>query len=211
MSAKTAAPWEIDYAIPTDEPKVYPEVMKAQSERIALMLKEHVLIYKTYAGAETLKSGELAEQTKAGETFTLPLAATANQIISVFCAATSCKITTSGGATINGDFVSAEATITLTKFQHIVVQSTGANWLIIAGEPKLETKYVEKTWTKAEAEAGVEPSANRRSAVVFVTVPEALEIGGVAGIYNEKLTPYYLNPGQKWKATNVLKTWTILF
>ena len=167
MAGTTAAPWSIPYPEPADEPKVWPALQQTQSERVALMLKEHVPIIKAYTGSATLKSGELAEQKKSGETFTLPAVGTANQIIGVFCSVAACKITTSGGALIYGDFVSAAATITLGEWQHVTLQSNGAAWLIVAGEPKREQKYTSKTYTHAEALAGIPISATR---LAFVTL-----------------------------------------
>lgn len=96
---------------------------------------ERLLTYKGYSASATLKSGELAVQGKSGETFTLP-AAVVNAQIGIFCgaAATSAKVTTSGGALIFGDSLNGVGTITLTSLQHVVLTSDGTNWLIVAGE-----------------------------------------------------------------------------
>src|ERR1035441_6507975 len=135
---------KIKFAKSTDETKAFPaEVSEPGAKTIDKYLEEHNLTYKAYAGSGTLKSGELAVQGKSGETLTLPAAA-ANAQIGVFCsaAATSVKVTTSGGAFIFGDFISGTtATITLATYQHVVLTSDGTNWLIVAGEPKREQAY----------------------------------------------------------------------
>jgi hypothetical protein len=211
MPGETAT-YAIKYPIAGDEVRVAPtEVFQPGAEKIDTVLKEKILIFKPRAASYEAKSGELGEQSSAGATTTLPLAATANQIIGVFCTATSCKITTSGGAFIVGDFItiaSKTAIITLTEGQHVVLQSGGTNWAIIAGEPKREQKYVTKTFTKAEGEAGVTPSATR-PAVVSVTAGGgeftegtvgAVQImetgaGGIKNLFFE------VPPGQAWKIT----------
>lgn len=183
MPGHTAAPWEIIYAEAADETKMFPaQVDQIKAERIAKIFGERLLTVKSYAGSATLKSGELAVQGKTGETFTLPLATTANQIIGVFCGAVaSTKVTTSGGAIIVGDFVNG-ATITLATFQHVILVSEGANWIIIAGEAKREQTYAEKNYSQAEAEAGIEFSATRPALVsVHMEAEPGLRVVTVGG------------------------------
>jgi hypothetical protein len=222
---ETAAPWKLPYPDPLGEFKLGATNFKELAERLTTILAEKLLIVKSYAAAAALKAGELAEQTKAGETFTLPAATTANQIIGVFCSATSCKITTSGGAFIIGDFITAAsktATITLLEGQHVVLQSNGTNWLIIAGEPKREAPYVLKSLSKAEGEGGAEPSATRPALVTFAAKQEenggwvrlVVTIGGVtigeatatgeseaAKINPTACVTIETLPGETWKAT----------
>jgi hypothetical protein len=219
MANKTAAPWEIPYPEAADEIKIYPALSKELAERIALMLKEHIPIYKSYAGPATLKSGEWAQQTKAGETFTMPAIATVNQLISVSNGSEGeVKITTSGGALIFGDFINpGKATIVLAAGQHVILQSTGVTWYIMAGEPKRTQQYQTKTYTKAEAEAGVELSATRPSLVNLqnkggVGAELIIEPSGQhAGINTAgNVTSVWVQPGEKWKSTQETSAWWIL-
>jgi|ERR1035437_104480 hypothetical protein len=207
MANKTAAPWEIPYPEAADEIKVYPTLAKELAERVAKLLGEHVLTYKAHAASYEAKSGELGELTKTGQTVTLPLAATANQIIGIWMGTSgSVKITTSGGVNIFGDFITGQATIELTAYQHVILQSNGAGWLILAGEPKrTETYSAAKTFTKAEAEAGVEPSAARPAFVLLEGVGAAgstVTVGGVnlKTMPKESRLSFIVPPGQKWTA-----------
>lgn len=160
-------------------------------------------------------TGELIETTKSGITITLP-AATVNRTILVFCGAgTTCKVTASAGK-IFGDFVTGSTTVELLALQHIWVFASGANWYIIAGEPKKEAKYTEKSYSKAEAEAGVEPSATRPATVVLHNVEPAatatLTVGGeklpnLPGASNETI---WTNPGEKWIANQPMIAYTRL-
>lgn len=167
------------------------------------------LKFKSYAGAATLGAGELAFQESTGATLTLPSASPASQIVAVFAGVgITAKITASGGAKIYGDFINGETTITLAGLQHVLLESTGASWFIIAGEPKREANYVVKSFTKAEAEAGVEPSATRMAAVVVGNAAGTFSIGGVTipGLQSTYLVP----PGQKWKSTQAQEVATLL-
>src|SRR2546430_2689968 len=131
------APWSLPFPSSVGEVKKGATDFEELAVKINTLFNEKFLVFKSYAGPATLKAGELAEQTKTGETFTLP-AVTANQIIGVWCGTASCKITTSGGAFIYGDFVEKLGTITLTQNQHVILQSDGASWKIASGEPKRE-------------------------------------------------------------------------
>jgi hypothetical protein len=121
--------------------------MEEIAERVTKIMKEKiggVVKFATHAVSYNAVSGELGEGTKA-ITATLPLAATADQTIGVFskvAASTELiKVTTSGGAFIEGDFITAASktgTITLTEGQHVVLTADGTNWKILAGEPKRE-------------------------------------------------------------------------
>lgn len=141
---ETAAPWLLPYPDPTGNIKLGATNFKELADRLTTIFKERFLSIVTHAAAYTAVSGELGVQEKAGETTTLPAATTKDRIVGVWCKATSCKITTSGGAFIIGDFITAAsktATITLLEGQHVILQSAGTNWLIVAGESKREQPY----------------------------------------------------------------------
>lgn len=155
-----------------------------------------ILIFKSYAAGATLKSGEFAEQTKAGETFTLPVATTANRVIGVYGAA-ACKVTTSGGAFIIGDFITAAsktATISLAEGQHVVLQSNGTNWIIVAGEPKRQTGYVRTKPLLAEAEAGITPSVTRPASVTVFVDFFGGEVGALVFVGGEEMGTLFKGP-----------------
>lgn len=149
-------------------------------------------------------------------TVTLPTVLGARgAVVGVFCggAATATTVKTNGGY-IYGDFVSAASEVKLTQYQHVLLQSDGSNWLIIAGEPKREQAYVA---TEAEE---AEPSATRPAFVSLLCRATAgkkpsslLEVGPagslkkadwfVLGSAPAEETGYGLRalvlPGQKWK------------
>jgi len=214
MAGKTAAPWEIGFPEATDEVKVYPAEGQAIAERISAIFGAHVLTYKVRAASYNAVSGEMAQFNKNGATATLPSAATANQIIGVEGAATEVKVATSGGAVIEGDFIIAQATITLTVRQHVILQSDGTNWNIIAGEPKRAQTYGASARTKAEAEAGVEPSVSRLALVVLNAIVAteifvgAVPLGGSGATYTQ--LSFLVPPGIKWKAAQAVGTSTLL-
>ncbi len=126
----TAAPWELPYPTSVGEVKLGAKDFEELAERTTAIFKEKVLIVKKYATSETLKSGELAVQEKSGETFTLPAVGTANQIIGIFSAALQINVT--AAANIIGDGVN-KASVKLAERQHVVLQSNGTNWMIVAG------------------------------------------------------------------------------
>jgi hypothetical protein len=213
---ETAAPWLLPYPDPTGKVNLGAGDFKELAERLTAILSEKILLVKTYAAAAPLKSGELAVQTKAGETFTLPPATTANQVIGVFCMAASCKVTTSGGASIIGDFFN-NATATLTEHQHLRLQSDGTNWLITAGEPKREQTVESKasigelipqtisasrpalvTATVWQGSAGGAKFLVGPTSVLAASVGEVFE--GATGGANGKSTITFLVPaGYVWK------------
>jgi hypothetical protein len=174
----------------------------ALAEDVDTALGLSSLLRAAHAANFAGKSGELAVVT-ATATDTLPAAAE-NAIHAVFTTAGTTTVTVSGGAKIYGDFVNAAASITLLANQHVILQSDGANWFIIAGEPKREAVYVVTEPSKAECEAGIEPSATRPSRVILSS---AAELAGVfAGPTSIPLSTTHvvtldLLPGQKWKAT----------
>jgi hypothetical protein len=211
--------YKIKFAQAADEVKAFPgEVSAPGAKTIDEVIYEKILHYGSYAGSAALKSGELALQQKSGSTFTLPSAATVNQIIAVYCSAscTSVKVSTVSGQKIYGDFITGVETVTLLPLQHVLLQSDGTEWLIIAGEPRQEEVYSNQSYGKAEAEAGVEASASRPAFVNLVVVSAVnaaveaeIEVNGSrAGEVQQSAgggvsvsrtpCPVWVNPGQKW-------------
>jgi hypothetical protein len=149
------------------------------------------------------KPGELLEMT-ATATVKTPLQA-ANAIFGVICAGGETTIKTEGGG-IRGDFVGAAPTetIKLTLYQHVILQSDGENWYIIAGEPKREQTYVLVTPSKAEWEAGVVINTTRP---VLATIYSLAEFSNVS-VGGKTIAPFVakrseltvqVNPGQALK------------
>jgi hypothetical protein len=175
------------------------------------------LAFTIQNGSYVAASGELVFQEKEGATVTLP-GAVKNAIVGVFAGASGVKVK-AGSATIFGDFVEGAAEVVLQKSQHVTLQCNGTHWDIIAGEPKREQTYVAKEFTKAEAEAGVEPSPTR-PAMVSLTCTTAktgshiIVVGGQsAGVapYEEIGTAtVYVPPGQKWVMGQTVRAYTIL-
>lgn len=211
MPSKTAAPWEILYAIATDEIKAFPaEVDQVKAERVAKLFGEHVLTIATHAASYEGKSGELGIQESAAKTTTLPLAATKDQILAVACKASSCKVTTSGGAFIYGKWLTLAgktATVTLTEGMVAFFQSDGTNW-VLWGDVLNENKYTAQVGRAFETE--FEPSASREALVVleisspsgafaplFVGGVQITELNTVAG--GRATYPFVCPAGQKWK------------
>ena len=210
MPEKTTTNFALPYPTGVGKVNLGAKDFEELAKSVDKVFTEKALRYKGYSGPGTLTAGEFAFQEKNGETFTLPAVGTANQVIGIYSIVNEAKVTTSGGAKIYGDFISAAGTITLTLLQHVVLQSTGVNWFIIAGEPKREQTYSAlKAWSKAEAEAGVEPSASRDAMVDFAaSAVNGLEIGGVkvGAVGGSKRVP----AGQKWKATVAVETSVLL-
>lgn len=213
----TAAPWELPYPSPTGEVKLGATDFKELAERIAKLMGERWTTIKSYAGAATLKAGELAFQNTSAATFTLP-AASANIIIGIYCGggALSAKVTTSGGAFIFGDFITGStATIALTTYQHVTLTSDGTNWFIVAGEPKREQVYSARA--KGTSGKEEEPSATRPTQVILEGFNKGafamiVEVGGVvltdattpaeaSGGNSGQVVSFICPPGIKWKAT----------
>ena len=147
-------------------------------------------------------SGELVEATGA-ITVTSPTAE-AGAIFGVLANNHAVTVKPATGK-IYGDFIEAASEIKLVGYQHVILQSDGTNWFIVAGEPKREQKYVTKIFTKAEAEAGVEPSATRMAFVILAPTSESeIFVGGELITLNSGKIPWPLlvPPGQKWKTTH---------
>jgi hypothetical protein len=121
-----------------------------------------------------------------------------------------------GGGGIKGDFLGTGATMTikLSVGQHLRLLLEGTQAYVIAGEPKREQTYAAKTFTKAEAEAGVEPSATRPAtvAVAGLTEAEFVTVGGAtAGMFTITASAtVFVPPGAKWKTKTSVTAWTIL-
>jgi hypothetical protein len=97
------------------------------------------------SGNITLAAMQAVEMATAGAVATTP-APTLNSECEIWCSASNCKVKAASG-TINGDFVFAAGEVTLEQFQHIRLRADGANWLIVAGEPKREPTFIGLTET----------------------------------------------------------------
>lgn len=164
------------------------------------------LEYKAEGANFEAESGKLYGCT-AALTATMP-AATANRIVGLTnLAAVAIKVSAKAGKTIVGDFVNQEV-VELMPAQHLLLEANGSNWTIVAGEPKREQKYALKTYTKAEAEAAPVLSANRPAMAVFKTSGGGpIELGGSSLGFG---STFWVNPGQKFKATEATEVLIIL-
>lgn len=212
MPEKETTNFKLPYPTSAGEVKAGATDFEELAVKVDTVLKEHVLIYKNRAASYEAKTGELGFQESTGKTVTLPSAATANQIIGVFAGTgVEAKITTTGGAFIFGDFLKAEtATITLTEFQHVILQSGGGEWFIIAGEPKREQEYgIVTTYTKAEAEEAHTPSTTRPTRVLLssaVACSLTITLGAHTRILENVLSIGFTSlPGGKWSANQAVK------
>jgi|HubBroStandDraft_5_1064220.scaffolds.fasta_scaffold01601_15 hypothetical protein len=154
------------------------------------------------------KPNEMVVITGSGETCRLPAASAANTTVGFFALGGELIVKTTGGEHINGDFLAETATsCKLTKFQHILVQYDGVQWLIVAGEPKREQLYSNYvSHTQVEMAAGVEISPTRPA---FVSIAPngsgssgiTITVGGrEAALSTEKAlisSNVWVNPGQK--------------
>ena len=204
---------KIKYSLAADETKAFPaEVSAPGAKTIDKFLEEHTLTLKKRAASYEAKSGEWGLQESSAKTVTLPLAATASQPIAVTSAVAEAKVTTSGGAVIYGKWLtvgSATATVVLTTDMTAFFFSDGTNWILgLGSEIKDERKYgVAVFATKAEAEAGIEPSTTRPAMITMEVSgggSGTVAVGGVvlgseitSGAYITFLCP----AGIKWKST----------
>jgi hypothetical protein len=173
-------------------------------------------------GTFTANYGELCKTTVTAAG-TLPAVAK-NAIVGFVCTANETTITTASGL-IYGDFVTGAASIKLAANQHVILQSDGTNWFIIAGEPKREQAYTNAESLVAGTE--YEPSATRPVFVVVrahasIEAEAVVTVGGqFVGIYqNHSATqtvavsfPFICLPGEKWKiigATGISRAYLIL-
>jgi hypothetical protein len=149
------------YPIEADSPDI-PRDMENLAKDIDKLLFERLFTKVTHAANFGAVIGEMAQfVTNAAVVGTLPAVA-ANSIIGFINASPGeCKVkTNTAGVKIIADGVSVEE-IKLSIGQHVVLFCDGANWYIIAGEPRRKTGYKEVFMTKAEGEAGVILSPNR--------------------------------------------------
>jgi hypothetical protein len=198
----TAAPWELPFPSSTGKVSLGATDFKELAERLGVILKEKLPVYKSYAGPATLKSGEWADQTKNAEVFTMPAVGTANQYIVTSSSVAEAKLTTA--AKFVGGGLSSSTAI-LTTGMVAVWQSDGTNWRLLAGEVKREQKWSAFTGRESSPKE-YEPSATRDAEVMVTgTGLSSIQVGGVSLPYTssgEKSTATFRVPaGQKWKAT----------
>ncbi len=201
---------KIKYALAADEVRPFPaEVSEPGAKTIDKFLEEHTLTIKARAASYEAKSGELGGCSKA-ITVTLPNAAASNQLIGVLNISPELVgVTGSGGAKIYGDFILLEATIKLAQYQHVILQSDGGNWAIIAGEPKREQAY--SISAERALATPFTPSASRPTQVILWVKGEAginVYVGGVQVtiIMPESLAlgqgfSFICPPGVAWEVT----------
>jgi hypothetical protein len=138
---------KLPYPVASEDVSLGPKTFEAQAKLIdELMVAQNLVAHATSA---TAKVGELLKMT-ATATVTLP-AASVNAIVGVICASgeTTIKMT---GAKIFGDFITGAESIKLLLNQHVILQSDGTNWYIIAGEPKRQNVYEAGITVTAEVE-----------------------------------------------------------
>jgi hypothetical protein len=213
MPGKTAAPWEVPFAQAADEAKAFPAaVSQPLAERIAAIFKERLVTVATHGVSFTAASGELVKATGA-ITVTLPTAAE-NATVAVLANNHATKLKGAGAAKIYGGHIEGVAEINLVGYQYVVLIADGTNWFILAGEPRSEAKYVQKNYSKAEAEAGVEPSPGYRAEVLIsATEPFILSVGSeelVNGAPANTPFTFVCPAGTKWKANKAVGTQTLL-
>ena len=162
-----------------------------------------------HSSSGTMKSGEAWEMVSTA-TVTLGPAFLGSEYELLSNGSATTTVKAGPGANIYGDFINSAATITLLPLQHVRLRGDGTNYIIVAGEPKRESKYVEKNYTKAEAEAGIEFNASR-SALVFLSASDNLRIGGepIGGAGGEAIT-IEVPPGQKITLTTSVTADSIL-
>ncbi len=202
-------PFALPIPVEGDTPDI-PRDLKALAERLAAIFKGRLLRIAEHAVSFVAVGGEMVKAT-ATLTVTLPAPA-ADATVGVICAAgeTTIKMT---GAKIFGDFITGAEQIKLLINQHVVLQSDGTNWYIVAGEPKLEREWAEAVRTKAEAEAGFEVSATRPG-YILVSPQAGGTFGGAGVSVNGKFLTttadvqigFPVLPGQKIKCTVALNT-----
>lgn len=187
--------------------------LEGQLDRRTWATYGHFLNLIAQATSCTAKSGELVKAT-GSITVTLP-EASVNATVGVLANGHAVTVKAPAGD-IYGDFVEGVTSINLIGYQHVVLQSDGTNWFIIAGEPKREQVAVGKDFSKAELEAGVTPSTTRPALVTFFgNENEAhVEVEGVLigppDLGEHVPLTFEVLPGQKWKAKVVGHAVTLL-
>ena len=213
----TASPWLLPWPSPVGKVKLGSVDFQELAERTTTIFKERLITIAEHGSSFTAASGELVKCT-AGITVTLP-SPTANATVGVLANNYSSEIT-AGSAKIYGDFVEGATKVKLVGYQHLLLQSDGTNWFIIAGEPKREATYaVRVTHTKAAMEAGWVPSATRDAFVLFCTALPESEIGGEeidveeSGLLKKEIKPgmaLLIPAGQAIKGTSALTAQVLL-
>jgi hypothetical protein len=123
----------------------------------------------------TAASGEVIEMLgTGGHTVTLP-APTINRVVGVISPLIESKVKTPSGAFF-GDFISSATTIALAAGQHVLLIADGANWFILAGEPKREQTYSALAAQTAGTEYTPSTTRDTQVALEFSTVAESGEI-----------------------------------
>jgi hypothetical protein len=199
--------YAIKFAQGVDKVQKFPaEVSEPGAKTIDKVLYEKTLNLVEHGASFTAKAGELVKCNGA-ITVTLPAPAL-NGALGVLANNHTIEIT-AGAAKIFGDFFEGTA-CKLLGLQHIVLQSDGTNWYIVAGEPKRESKY-EALKEQAEVESVVEKEVSgSRPAHVNVwgfgnageciVVVGGVEIGRIkaAGAGDAANLSFYLNAGEKF-------------
>lgn len=141
-------------------------------------------------------------------------AAVANNAFTVFAGSGAVVTVTAASGLIFGDFEGGVASVKLTQFQHVTLQSDGTNWVIMAGEPKREQAWSAKTAFKTGSSESGEASATRPALVCLsiVVPPKAAAAVAISGVTVLEMTAgtegvvipvtLPLNPGQKWEGTS---------
>ncbi len=154
------------------------------------------------------KAGELVKATGA-ITVTSPAAAD-NAVFGVLANGHAVTVKAAAGD-IYGDFEEGVTEVKLVGYQHVILQSDGTSWFIIAGEPKRENLNTAKA-VIAEATPSKASAARPAFATVSFNAGEGegleIKVGGVAigstGSVGVKGTGVYaisflLNPGEEWE------------
>jgi hypothetical protein len=219
MSAEneTSSPWKMPFPSSTGEVRKGATDIQELAERVTAVLKERLTTCSEHGTSFTAASGELVKAT-ASITVTLPAVAT-NTTVAVL--ANGHEVDVSAGSTlIYGDFITGTTAIALVGYQHIVLQSDGTNWFIMAGEPKREQAYTKVSLHAAEAETGEIPSTTRPALVTTTFFAESgkngsasFNVGGVvvgsvgvaagAPAYAEAPVTFYVPPGVRWAMSHV--------
>lgn len=164
-------------------------------------------------------------QEKEGATITLPKP-TANRMIAVTCANTikAFKLKPLEGKIYSGLHPAGATVVEVTESASLIVEATGINWFVLAGEEKREQAYSAQTARTLGTE--YEPSATRPTFVTLEIVTNgevrssaSLFVGGVrmGGVQLSKpaegnatgMASFICPPGLKWKAENVVGSPTV--
>jgi hypothetical protein len=163
-------------------------------------------------GNYTVSNGELVQAETENATITAPKNAPVNTIVGIFAGANNIKISAFNGIIWKGESFSS---IKLSINQCIIMQVLSlGSWAIIAGEPKRENKYTSTSYSVAEAEVGITPSAARPATVNLVVTSKtgesgsaSISVGGENAGFVHSLSAtsepgipltVWTNPGEKW-------------